>query len=278
MAEKKLFGKCIFVQPDMKKDENVQSSFTNDRGMTTYDYYIKMEVGEGDAKTQFAGLYSSQTPHKSETNTQNKFVKGESRFFSYEEKVYEKKSGNGTWTKKKIKPERENEFIKGASNIGIGISSNTSYNDPKEIAQISMSRNQDNAIQAYIALKKEPPSTQKINGMALLFHNWCVDIKPLERGIVVRRAYCIKNAIISMANFKAIEVKPKMVDSEDNTKEIPPIKGITSSEHILTVAEQLYNAQINDEIYKSLIPPPPPPPPVIEEQKIEKQEEQDLPF
>lgn len=280
IMETKLFGKCLMAQPDQK--DGVQNSFTNSMGMTTFDYFIKMEV---DGK-MYQGKYSSKTPHLSPVDTQKFFVVGQSRLFNYEEKSMPKKDG-GTWIKKTIKPEREQASTFTSAKSGISVN-NTAYNDPKEIAQISMSMNQDNAIQAYIGLKKEPLNIPRINTMALLFHNWTVDVKPLDRGVVVRRAYCIKNAIISMINFKSIEVKPEMIDATDNTKKTPAIKGISSSEHIISIAEQLYMAQVKDEIYKVLIPEQPKPQPQEEEKVIvnptettsgyTKEKEIDLPF
>ena len=52
--ETKLFGKCLMAQPDQK--DGVQNSFTNSMGMTTFDYFIKMEV---DGK-MYQGKYSSK--------------------------------------------------------------------------------------------------------------------------------------------------------------------------------------------------------------------------
>ena len=71
-----------------------------------------------------------------------------------------------------------------------------------------------------------------------------------------------------MINFKSIEVKPEMIDATDNTKKTPAIKGISSSEHIITIAEQLYMAQVKDEIYKVLIPEQPKPKPQPQEEKV----------
>jgi hypothetical protein len=113
----------------------------------------------------------------------------------------------------------------------------STYNDPVEIKHTALSMAQMCARLTYAKMNegKElvdhiyPKSLKHMDAMALKYYTWIINIDPLTRDSVIRRAYCVQGAL-EMKNYVGIVI------DETTTN-------ISSSDDILKVAAHNFEQQ-----------------------------------
>lgn len=233
MTEITKVSKVKSAVPNTDKESGLQREFKSQHG-TIYYYKINFENGDW-------GEYGCM-----KKDTQDYFVAGREVEYIYIEEEKPTKTG-GKWTSRKIK--RPNKSTQTTIYGQITVQS-----DLKAIIELSIGLNQKNAIDAYIAIEKEPKDQSVINGMALKYHEWCIDMEQIDRDSVTRRCEAIANVVKQMKPF----AKLKIATSEDIiklAKELVGFQLISSEEFLELHKKKQEEAKAREQVEKGEVAP-----------------------